>query len=109
MSIDLSHIFLLLKIIGILRWKLGLVDLEEFNQNLIRCRNHNILPESQIANTFLKHNTSGPEFTNYLFYVVALNPKMMNTSLTRGLRGLIIEMKSSAADSHEYVSCTYKF
>ena len=33
------------EIVEILGWELGLVDLEEFNQNLIRCRNHNILPD----------------------------------------------------------------
>ena len=53
MSIGPRHIFSLFEIIEILGRKLGLVDLKEFDQNFIRSRNHNILPETQIAIPFL--------------------------------------------------------
>ena len=102
-------ISVLFEIGEILGWKFGPIDLKEFDQDFIRRRDHNILPESQIANAFLQHNTSGDQLTNYLFYIVGLNSKMMNTSPTRVLRWLIIEMEPSVTNFNKNVSCTSKF
>ena len=97
------------KIVEMLLWQLGPVDLEEFDENLVRSRNHDVLPETQISHTFLKDNTSGPELANHLFDIVGLDSKMMNTSSNEVFRRLVIEMKPSFANSHEHISGACKF
>ncbi len=86
-----------------------LIKLEEFDQDIVGCRNHDIFPESQVGNPFFKNNASRPQLINHVFDRVGLDSEVVNASPSGVLGGLVIEVKSATADLHEYVSCADEF
>ena len=94
----------LLKIVSEFGGDLALVYLKQLDEYVIRSRDHNVFPESEISNILFEDNPLGFHFVHGSFDVVGLDSKMMYARTPRILGRLIIEVEPAGSDSHEHVS-----
>jgi len=57
-QLDELYVVLLFKVFVKYWRKLALINPEELDQDVVGCRNHNILPESQVSNPLPENNAS---------------------------------------------------